>query len=95
MATGEQTGSSEMELLFREYARRQLNDGQQALEAIRQANAALMAAQQIILANMTLCQTLADTGDFSQFKQIVMPTELPQEQGLVPPWRLGRPPDLQ
>lgn len=85
----------EMEALFMEYCRRQVSASQQTLQALQQANAALQEAQQLILTDIQFYQTLVESGDVALVKQVGTPTELPQEEGQVPPWRLSRPPNLQ
>lgn len=85
----------EMKNLLKQISLRQVEKDKQTLRALQQANSALLEAQQVILADIKLHESLSKSGDFQMLKRADWPTSLQELDSQVPPWRLANPPELQ
>lgn len=85
----------EMKVLLQQYARRQAHVNQQTLQALQRAIVSLCEAQQVIATDIQFHRNLSESGDFEQLRQTDIPAQQPQDDGHLPPWLLGRQPDLQ
>ena len=85
----------EMENLLKQLSLRQAETNKQTLRALQHANAALLEAQQVILADIKFHEGLSKSGNFNLLKRADWPTSLQEADTQVPPWRLAKPPYLQ
>ncbi|MDW7651601.1 MAG: hypothetical protein SCK29_02290 [Bacillota bacterium] len=82
--------------LLMQQSLRQLDTDRQVLQALQQAMAALQQAQQAVLADMKFHENLSRSGDYTELAGMGLQAPFPEKQdGQVPPWLSGRPPNLQ
>ena len=80
--------------LLKQFSLRQEDTDQQVLQALQQAMNALLQAQQLLQKDRKYHQTLQQvSGKYESQHEYSAVSQ--NENGSVPPWILGHPPDLQ